>query len=569
MALPEIREVGTAEASPSALTFLTGKLPAVEPGDLLVGFFESAGTTTGAEAEVELKLVGWTVFVSHARGNTRLTIAWKLATGTSDRRVTNDTGDHQLGRLISIKKGTFNEEEPIHKSAASGQAATKSVKCPSITTTLADCLVLFAATGTLPKATGTTEFSAEANAALASVTERIDNTTAEGDGGALLVASGTKATKGEVGESTATAVTEAERATATIAIAPYSDPGSPKPIAASKTEATGTSAEVARVSGEAGDMILVAIYAALNKTISVAGGTAIGTPKFITGGPMCATFWVPWSAGEKIKVTWTGSESQTYVVDQVSYRNCDPTNPVDVASNWEEKASSQSPVAPAVETLGPNRRVVALTSNVNGNEPDEWPAGMTGRISYTPAICDVHQAAKGSTGTKTFHLTVARVTGVQTLALKKTEGEAKSKTLEDTVAVSDSLVKAASKVLADAQAIADAVAKKAAKALADAPTIADALTTARTLGKLLADTIGVADAIAKKAMKVLADSQAVSDAQSKRPIKGLADTAVVTDLLTKATHKLLADAAKVKDRITFPQLVGTFIRYLGKWVKVK
>lgn len=572
MALPEIHAVASTPVG--SISAIAPTRPVTAPGDLLLGWFESGGATTETEANTELTLAGWTIYHTEKKGNTRLTVAYKRATGASDRNTTNDTGDHQLGRLISVKAGTFNEEEPIHKGSITTQAKTKSVKCPSITTALNDCLIFFACSGNLPdtagegSGAGAEQFSGHTAASLGSVTERIDSTTAAGDGGALMVASGTLATAGSTGEPTATAVTEAERVCSTIAIAPYSDPGSPKPISASKTEATGTSQELTRPSGEAGDIILVSVWATKNKPVSVAGGTAIGTPKFLGSAFLMSTFWVPWSNGEKVKVTWEGSESQTTVVAMAVYRNCDLTTPVDVQSGWEEKATSVEPVAPAITTTGPNRRVIALTSNANGNEPDDLPAGMSMRINYVPAIADAHQAAAGSTGTKTFHLTISRVTGVQTIALQLT-GTAFSKTLADSQSTSDSVAKAPAKVLADSETVAAAISKLANKVFADSQSTSDSVSALKLISKLLSDSVALTDALVKKASKALSDAQTVSDAVAKLPKKALSDSTTFSDALTKVSKKLLVDSIKLKDLIKIPALAGTFLRYLGKWVKVK
>ena len=59
------------------------------------------------------------------------------------------------------------------------------------------------------------------NANLTSITERIDNTTAEGDGGAIYAVTGIKAAKGAYAATTCTAVTEAERGVISLAINPY------------------------------------------------------------------------------------------------------------------------------------------------------------------------------------------------------------------------------------------------------------------------------------------------------------------------------------------------------------
>lgn len=215
-AKPEVRGIGAVSASTGALT---PAYPAgVEAGDLALMIAESGGAAEAGEATPELTAAGWTKAVTEKKGNTRLTILYRILTTATDARTTNDTGDHQMARIVVIRKGTFNSANPINVSAVSTQAATKSGKCPGVTTTKANCLILNAISGQLPDTTTTAEFSVWANASLLAITEQGDNTTAEGDGGALSFATGPKQTAGVVSESTVTAVTEAERACATIAI---------------------------------------------------------------------------------------------------------------------------------------------------------------------------------------------------------------------------------------------------------------------------------------------------------------------------------------------------------------
>jgi len=223
--LPEVRGVGA--ISSGTATFSPEVPTGTETNDLLLMFIESGGATTGTEANTVPTVEGpWTEVLSEKKGNTRLTVFRCITPSASPTRKVSDTGDHQMARIVGIKKGTFNETTPVNISAVSTQASTKSVKCPKITTTVANCLVFAAASGNLPDAAGEAQFSAQANSSLTSVTERIDNTVTAGDGGALMVASGLKATAGEVEETTATAVTEAERAVATLAIAPPQTPKS-------------------------------------------------------------------------------------------------------------------------------------------------------------------------------------------------------------------------------------------------------------------------------------------------------------------------------------------------------
>lgn len=216
---PEVRAVGTIS---SGATAVSPGLPAgTERGDLLVMVAESGGATTGAEASTPLTAEGWSSppapYADQKKGNTRLTLLYRIATG-SDPTTTNDTGDHQIAKIIGIKSGTFDPHQPFNTAAVGAQALTKSVSIPGGTTTLDNCLILVCASGNLPDALGTAEFGAATNASLTSLTERIDNTTFSGDGGAIYAATGVKATAGAYSATTLTAVTEAERGVASIAI---------------------------------------------------------------------------------------------------------------------------------------------------------------------------------------------------------------------------------------------------------------------------------------------------------------------------------------------------------------
>lgn len=216
---PEVRAVGTVAAGTAAIS---PNLPAgTVEGDLLVMCVESGGVSASGEAEPTVTAAGWTAVPNgtEKKGNTRLSLLYRIAEASNPRK-TNDTGDHQLGRIIGFKAGTFDPANPFNISAKGTQAATKAVSIPGATTTRDNCLILACASGNLPDSTTTAEFSGVTNASLIGLTERIDNTTAEGDGGALFAATGVKATAGAYSATTVTAVTEAERVVISLAINP-------------------------------------------------------------------------------------------------------------------------------------------------------------------------------------------------------------------------------------------------------------------------------------------------------------------------------------------------------------
>lgn len=229
MPAPEVRAVATQTGGASAVS---PNIPAsAEAGDLLIMVCESGGPTANTEATNALTAEGWTAAPSSPqfKGNTRLTILYRIMTG-GDPNTTNDTGDHQIARIIAIKKGTYNESAPFNVSAGGTQSKTKSVSIPGATTTVNDCLILACASGELPDATSSTEFGEPTNASLTGLVERMDNAMTQGDGGAIYAATGVKATAGAYNATTCTAVTEADRGVISLAISPpittYNDSGS-------------------------------------------------------------------------------------------------------------------------------------------------------------------------------------------------------------------------------------------------------------------------------------------------------------------------------------------------------
>lgn len=210
---PQVRSVGTVASGTAAIS--PGIPSGALAGDLLVMVSESMG-----ETGVDLVVPGWAQVPDgvEEEGNTRLTLLYRIATG-GDPTTINSYGGHQLARIIAIKAGTFDPASPFNVSAGGTQDATKAVSIPGATTTRYNCLILACASGNSPTSNTSTEFSAAANADLTEVTERIDNTTSAGDGGAIWAVTGVFENKmGAYGATTGTAVTAAERAVISVAI---------------------------------------------------------------------------------------------------------------------------------------------------------------------------------------------------------------------------------------------------------------------------------------------------------------------------------------------------------------
>lgn len=225
MALPTIRAVGTAASGTAAIS--PGLPSGTVAGDLLVMALE-----TGKQA---ITVSGWTEAPDSPReagaappGGSRLTLFYKIAAG-SDATTTSDSGNHQLGQIIGIQAGTFDSTTPFNVTAGSNQTSTTAVSIPGDTTTVNDCLILAFCTGDNPDSDTTTQFDSWANTDLANVTEQMDFTSSAGNGGAIGMASGEKATAGAYGATTATATNPADRGCISVAIAPAPAAGGADP----------------------------------------------------------------------------------------------------------------------------------------------------------------------------------------------------------------------------------------------------------------------------------------------------------------------------------------------------
>jgi MSHA biogenesis protein MshQ len=163
---------------------------------------QSTGTATNADA-------------------TRLTVFWSRHNGTQTAPVTSDSGNHQLGRMIAVR-GVDTTGNPWDITAGGVEAGNgdTSGSIPGATTTVANALVVAAIATSLPDANGTTVFSAWANAGLTGVNERTDDSTSAGDGGALGIATGVRATAGAYGATTVTTSVSTAKAMMSIALRP-------------------------------------------------------------------------------------------------------------------------------------------------------------------------------------------------------------------------------------------------------------------------------------------------------------------------------------------------------------
>jgi hypothetical protein len=211
-----------AGAASAAIASITPAKPAIAGGiladDVVLGIGESNGgqnfPTIATNGFAHIDSVSPVV-----QGvNTQLTVVWRRGDFTA--HAWGDSGDHNIGAYL-VFRGCKTTGNPWNVVSV-GQDATldNSALWTTVTTTIADCLVLFIGgwgddfnTGALSGGTG-----------LGAFTERLDAVTALGADGAIFCAEAVKATAGATGTPAATLTGTANKALMTLALEPAPAP---------------------------------------------------------------------------------------------------------------------------------------------------------------------------------------------------------------------------------------------------------------------------------------------------------------------------------------------------------
>jgi len=194
--MPVVVGVGTVAAGVGAVE---PTLPAgSQAGDIAVWVGETNGTGT-------LTVSGFTTAGNSpqkpASGATKLWVFWRRLETASDATISNDSGDHCIARIIVVR-GCVATGDPFDVTAGgTDDTADTSGAIPGATTTVYNCLVL--AAGCHGSDTAVT-FGSWTNANLTDVTERMDDSTSEGDGGGIGLATGGKVAAGDYGTTAVT-----------------------------------------------------------------------------------------------------------------------------------------------------------------------------------------------------------------------------------------------------------------------------------------------------------------------------------------------------------------------------
>lgn len=209
-----VRSVGVKASAIGAIAPAWGTHLPGDIGILLVQTTNQAVTLSTPAGFTEVLQIG--TGAAGAAGSTRVTVFVCLATSAAMATPTvADSGDHQLGIIITVSGGRL----PLHATNTGTAVSGTAVSIPGLTTTIAKCLVLALVCDGFDGA-GTTRGSGWANADLSGIAEVLDEGNTVGTGGGYVVASGTKTVPGAVGVTTGTLANAAVQALVSLAIAP-------------------------------------------------------------------------------------------------------------------------------------------------------------------------------------------------------------------------------------------------------------------------------------------------------------------------------------------------------------
>ena len=203
---------GSVSASTGTLTLPWPAGHAV--GDIALAFVESQANASSITTANGFAQAGSTVSAT----GTRLDVFWCRATSTTmGNLVLAANSDHQFGVIITYS-GCISTGTPFLTPATSTKnTASTTTLAPSVTTTVANQLIVNAITKDLD---ATAAFvSAITNGNLTSINERFDAGTISGNGGGIAVSDGMMASPGATGTTSFT-VTSSASAMMTVALLP-------------------------------------------------------------------------------------------------------------------------------------------------------------------------------------------------------------------------------------------------------------------------------------------------------------------------------------------------------------
>lgn len=205
MTLPVFISAGTGSTSSVAW-------PTHAAGDFGMLFTETDTTSVPTPS-------GWTLIspfpIAHVVVNTKLQVFYRFATSSSESNAAISGADHAWGTILTFSG--VNPLTPLRRVATSIGGASRTTHCADgLTTYLDDSLIVFALCWNIDNAGPL--FTSIVSTDVTSPTIRYDAGTTSGDGGGLMIVTGTQAFAGYIRDGVWTISTASRACCATIAL---------------------------------------------------------------------------------------------------------------------------------------------------------------------------------------------------------------------------------------------------------------------------------------------------------------------------------------------------------------
>src|SRR3990172_6246388 len=239
---PAYRSSGARNASTTGMTVAAPTDHATDDIELLEIESADDGAVTLTTANGFVQVTGSPVSAPNADVliATRLTCWWRRYSGQGDPVVNDDGINHVHGQIHAFS-GCVTSGDPWDTTIGSHEEVEDQTGViTGGSTSVADCLIVLLAVSAKPDAVDNPRYSAWTNADLANLTECQDGSTNTGNGGAMAMATGEKASAGAFTDTTYTHSTSTYKAHLVIALKGVS--GGPVNLAAVLTAASVTTA---------------------------------------------------------------------------------------------------------------------------------------------------------------------------------------------------------------------------------------------------------------------------------------------------------------------------------------
>jgi hypothetical protein len=537
-------------ASGSVVTSSAGSnitaLPAGVAADdilILVHLSENDSAMTAPSGWVEIPNTRQGIGTTNTATAIGMVCYWRRASATEPNWVNPvlASGGWQSTQMHAFS-GCETLGDPFDVTAGSSAASSTSVSMPSVTTTVANCMILNLVANTTD--TATTQTSAQTNANLSSLTERVDVNWTTGNGGGYCLTTGVKATAGATGATTATLATASAQAVCTISLIPAGTLSAPTgfPEVASRTDKGEGSNSTSHTidlpaTVNAGDVLLIPISSDGFPTITWDNSTA-GAWTTVTALDAASTTKVflfyktadGTEGGKTLSFTTSASEMLNSSVFRITGAsgNVETTSDSSTGDRYPLNHISLTPSWGSKKTLW----LALLSKDVSGEtiygSPPNYTAGSTDNTAGTSGNSPLVWAySPHEVATEAFpgfvQINIQEWAGYFIAVEPTTITGPVDPLPSDSVTVTDTL-------------------------FADLVTLADSVTPSETLTKAIsvgfADSVTPSEALANTPKPAFADSVTASDSVGGFVVgKGVSETVTVSEALTQALSRDIADSA--------------------------